>query len=88
MKDKYYKEGYMKPIDIDDVIGGPKRSLGADNGYDGTQPIAQCTLEGKLVQFWDSVSKAARQLNIRPSSIYNNLRGLNHSAGGFVWRYA
>ena len=50
------------------------------------KPVLQFTKDGVFLREWTSSSTAARELNILPSSIHNNLCGLSKSAGGYVWK--
>ncbi len=49
--------------------------------------IYQFSKDGKLIKEWDSISNAARSLNIYVQNISACLLGQNKSSGGFVWKY-
>lgn len=50
--------------------------------------VAQYTTKKhKLIRIWDSMSEAAKTLNINVSNISSCCRGNKYSAGGFNWEY-
>ena len=49
-------------------------------------PILQYTNDGVFVKKWDSMRKAAKELNIGHPSIVNCANNKYKSAGGFVWK--
>jgi hypothetical protein len=48
-------------------------------------PIDQYDLEGNFIQTWNNIKNAGDNLNIKPSSITNCIKGNYKSAGGFKW---
>lgn len=48
--------------------------------------VYQYSLDGDLLESYDSIRDAAKSTNIRYSQIYNCLTGLTHKAGGYVWK--
>ena len=51
--------------------------------------IEQYTLDGKFINTFNSIQEAADKVgNGRPGSISNNLKGISHSAFGYIWKYA
>ena len=52
------------------------------------KPVDQFTLDEIFVKSWESASDAARELGLCQSCISECCRGNQHTAGGFVWRYA
>lgn len=51
------------------------------------KPILQFTKSGELIKEFDSVSRAADELNLRQSNISAILRGTRVSTGGFIFKY-
>lgn len=66
---------------------GKRISKKNTNRYDCSKPVAQYTIDGKLVAIYPSVKEGARKTDILSTSIYNQLRGLSKIAGGFLWKY-
>ena len=52
-----------------------------------SKPIAQYTLDGKLVKVWPSPTEVHRQLGISQGNISAVARGERNKASGFVWKY-
>lgn len=50
-------------------------------------PILQFSKDGELVQKWDSVIEASRELGFYHSSIIECCKGRRKSAGGYRWKY-
>lgn len=69
------------------VEGSKKRS--------NKRPVAQYSLDGKLIEIFDSAAEAARRTKVQHSDIckaavdkpYNAKGWKIHTAGGFKWRY-
>lgn len=57
------------------------------NRSDQSKRVFQYTLDGKYVNDYPSISEAARQTNIRRSSISKCCLGFYQVAGPFVWAY-
>ena len=49
--------------------------------------VGQYDLENNLIQEFESLREASRQLNIDCGSISKCCRGKNKSAGGYIWKY-
>lgn len=49
--------------------------------------VFQYDKDKNLLKIWDSVIDAAKNLNISPSAISNNCRGLTKKSNGFIWSY-
>lgn len=49
--------------------------------------VLQYDLDGNLIKIWDSMGKAARELEISVQNIYNCCRGYSQKANGFIWKY-
>lgn len=52
-----------------------------------SKPVSQYTLNGELIQHWESAKVAAKTLNICHSNINSCCRKRLKSAGGFMWKY-
>lgn len=52
-----------------------------------SKPIAQYTLDGKLVKVWPSPTEVHRQLGINQGNISAVARGERNKASGFIWKY-
>lgn len=50
-------------------------------------PIAQYTKTGTFIRFWESATKAGKELNIPNTNITACCRGRVKSAYGFKWQY-
>lgn len=46
----------------------------------------QYDIQNNLLKIWNSISEAARELNVSPSAISGCIKGLTKTVGGFVWR--
>ncbi|HRO86304.1 MAG TPA: NUMOD1 domain-containing DNA-binding protein [Niabella sp.] len=51
-----------------------------------SKPVTQYDLNGKKIKTFPSIAIAARATGISHSHISNRARGIEHSAGGFIWR--
>ena len=49
-------------------------------------PVAQYSLDGKLIKIFPSYTQAGKELGIRDGNISLAARGKRHTAGGYVWR--
>jgi hypothetical protein len=58
-------------------------------GYVGQigKPIQQCSLDNKLIQEFDSICTASKQLNISKSGIIRCCKGKQKQCGGFTFKY-
>ena len=56
----------------------------------GSKSVIQLTLMDQPIKLWDSVSLAAKSLNISKAGISKAARGkeLYYTAGGYKWKYA
>jgi group I intron endonuclease len=52
-----------------------------------SRPVRQYTLDNELIQEWESISEACRQLNLDTSRISLCCRGKAKTTGGFKWKY-
>ncbi len=51
------------------------------------KPVAQYTLDGKLIKEWNSALTVEETLGISRSHIGSVCKGLRKKAGGFIWKY-
>lgn len=49
------------------------------------KPVCQYDLQGNFIKEWESQTKASFDLNLRGSSISECCRGIQKTAGGFMW---
>ena len=49
--------------------------------------VMQLTVEGELVQIWDSLTQAAKENGMDISSICQCCKGTIKTAGGYIWKY-
>lgn len=88
----YYKEGYVKPIDILDVMGVveeeiPVKVSTTPKSTKG-MPVEQWTVGfGKMIARYRSVTYAAQVIGVSRHNIYGVLAGNRNTAGGYCWRY-
>lgn len=54
----------------------------------GSKAVNQYTLDGKFVKKFDCVGDAAKSVNKSHTNISNVCRGVQKTAGGYIWRYA
>lgn len=74
---------------IEDYInfGTESRQLHITNGIKArSHKINQFTLDGLFIREWESMSQAARELEINQGSISNACRGRIKTAGGYRWQ--
>lgn len=56
---------------------------------DTLRKIEQYSIDGKYINTYNSIKEAATIVgNGKPGSIGNNLKGISHSAFGYIWKYA
>lgn len=63
-----------------------KKLKGRYNGKT-SKPVAQYTLDGKLIQVFPSAREAERQTGVNNWRISNVCTGRRKKAGGFIWRF-
>lgn len=51
------------------------------------RPVSQYTIDGILVENFDSVKAAAKKMNTRRYNISHALTGYSKTCCGFVWKY-
>ncbi len=49
--------------------------------------IIQYDLEGNFIREWSSTREASKELNIRETSISQNLTNKQKTSGGYIWKY-
>lgn len=49
-------------------------------------PISQYSKDGKYIQTFNSMYEAQKQTGISQGSIDNVIKGIQKSAGGFIWK--
>ncbi|KKK86499.1 hypothetical protein LCGC14_2762620 [marine sediment metagenome] len=65
-------------------------AVGYDSGSksrSNQRPVAQYTLQGKLIEIYESATEASRRTKIDHSDISTCAVGKSHTAGGFLWEY-
>jgi hypothetical protein len=67
-----------------DVIG--RRKSIENSRLTNNKPVTQYDLRGKKINTFPSIAVASQQTGISHSHISNRARGIEHSAGGFIWR--
>jgi hypothetical protein len=51
------------------------------------KPVDQYSLDGKYIQTFESITKAAENAKLHQSSISQAISGKTKSSGGFIWKY-
>lgn len=59
-----------------------------NNGKKYGKKVTQYNRNGEFIKEYESISEAARQLNMLNPSIVNCLKGRAKSAGGYIWKYS
>lgn len=61
-----------------------------DDGINNGRKVAieQLTADGAVVRRFQSISSAARELGVSPTSIYQAITGRSKTCCGHAWRYA
>lgn len=93
---------YLKPLDIMDVVGWPKKSCipkveekvmkvvkvkkVCKKRGKYRQPVYKYSLNGDFLARYDSLKDAAFEENIDFRLISRVTRGIGKTAGGFVWK--
>lgn len=57
-----------------------------NNRYQVKVPVAQYSLDGKLIKIYPSYTQAGKENGIRDGNISLAARGKRHTAGGYIWR--
>ena len=53
-----------------------------------TKAVVKSDRAGNILGIFPSMTTAAETIGLTPDAIHKNIIGQNHTAGGFVWRYA
>jgi hypothetical protein len=61
---------------------------GEHRHHQAGKPVTQYDLSGKKMKTYNSIESAARATGLTPDNIQKNVKGNNHTAGGFIWKYA
>lgn len=49
--------------------------------------ILKCSMDGKVLAKYNSVSEASKENNLSKTSISRVCRGERESSGGYIWKY-
>jgi hypothetical protein len=85
-----FKEGRIKPkinIEIFKRKKHNKRSPNKNGLYGSKKKIIQLDKNNKELNKFNSMIEASKKTNIRPDSISACCRGVQKTAGGFLWKY-
>jgi len=52
------------------------------------KPVSQFSVNGNVMNIFDSLSSAGKHTGIHPDAISNCLCGIQKTAGGYIWHYA
>jgi hypothetical protein len=70
------------------VIGEAARQKGIEKSkLVNNKQVTQYNLQGKKIETYNSVTIAAEKMGISRTHISTHARGIEFSAGGFIWRY-
>lgn len=78
---------YIELYDSNNRICGYNITSGGQNAPTNVRPIDQCTVDGELINEWDSIASASRYYGIPYRSIFNCVNGKTLSCRGCIWRY-
>lgn len=84
-KDKLSKAATGRKMSQESI--DKKRETFFRNQLSQTSKLAQLTLDGDIINTFNSQRDAARQTKINQSSISKQLKGLLKHAGGFIFKY-
>jgi len=87
IKDKQQRIFDLKRNKLPVLEGEARQRAIASTQLTNNKQVSQYSLEGKLIKAYASVVIAARETGISPSHISQRARGIEFSAGGFLWRY-
>ena len=65
----------------------PTKINPASNYHVSNKRIAQYSINGNLINKFDSITKAAKLTSISRTAIGNCLTGRSNSAGNYIWKY-
>lgn len=72
-----------EPLVVDEI--GRRKSI-ENSRLTNNKPVTQYDLNGKRIKTFRSIAVAAQETGISHSHISNRARGIEYSAGGFIWR--
>jgi len=72
-----------KPLVVDEKA---RRKAIENSRLANNKPVTQYDLNGRKIKTFPSIVIAAREMGISHSHIANIARGIEYSAGGFIWR--
>lgn len=52
-----------------------------------TRSVLQCSTDGNIITVYESVSIASKTTGINAKCIRDTIKGIQHSAGGYYWKY-
>jgi hypothetical protein len=71
------------------VMGmAPEEALTAPRMSHNQKTVERLTLDGEVVERYQSLAEAARQGQFSKTSVHHCLMGRAKTSGGFRWRYA
>ena len=73
-------------IDSSRVLEAP--TITEKKKFQHNREVLQIDFDGVVLHTFKTLTEAAKATNISRENIYNCLKHVNNSAGGFVWRYA
>lgn len=73
-----------EPLVVDEKA---RRKAIENSRLTNNKPVTQYDLNGKKIKTFPSIAIAAQETGISPSHISSRARGIEYSAGGFIWRY-
>lgn len=86
-KDKQQRMFDLKRNKLPVLEGEARQRAIAKAKFTNNKQVSQYSLGGKLVKEYASIAIAARETGISPSHISQIAKGIEFSAGGFLWRY-
>jgi hypothetical protein len=86
-KDKQQRMYDLKRNKLPVLEGEARQQAIASTQLTNNKQVSQYSLEGKLIKEYTSIAIAARETGISPSHISQRAKGIEFSAGGFLWRY-
>ena len=83
--EKHYSAGGYVWRFSGNIIIENKIDIPRDKRY--KRPVAQLTLDGNIIKVYESISEAAKSLNVDASAISNCVRGKSKTSCGYRWCY-
>ena len=63
------------------------KGLNMGEAHFASKKVCQYDSLGSLINIWNCMNEAERELNISKGSIYNCCKGIQKKSGGFIWKY-